>query len=469
MSLDSRVEAALGDLRPTASASPEKFQCHLGGEPRTLAERMSATRVPGLALAVLDRDGVIFAGGFGKRASALSGITPETPFQVGSISKPVFALGVMRLVEEGVIDLDEDVNAYLKEWRISSGPDWAPRVTLRQLLSHTAGMTVHGFPGYAPGEPTPSVTQVLEGEAPANTPPIVVDVVPGTLQRYSGGGTTIAQKAVVDRTGAPFADLMRQLVLEPVGMLDSSYEQPPQPRLADAAALGHLRNGGPVSGGWHVYPEMAAAGLWTTAADMALLAQALLNTFQGRSSRLPLKPETLTEMLRPQLADQPPESWHIGLGWFCSGRDEELGFGHSGGNEGFIADMRIFPNLGGALVVMTNGLGGFELCLEVESALARARQWPTGLGARRGQANDLSSGVYSDQLGRTAELGAAGGNLTLRLLDHPALVLAPCSTGGWFAEAANVRVRFEPGDDSSDTLVIEQPGKTLRLRSRPES
>ena len=179
----------------------------------------------------------------------------------------------------------------------------------------------------------PTATQLLNGEAPANTPAVLVDAVPGTLQRYSGGGTTIAQQAVVDRTGIPLAELMRQLVLEPVGMRDSGYEQPPRLSTAAVAALGHRHDGAPVPGGWHVYPELGAAGLWTTPADMARLAAALLDTFHGRRSTLSLRPETLASMLRPPV-DQPEGGEYIGLGWFCGGQGKEFVFGHSGGNEG---------------------------------------------------------------------------------------------------------------------------------------
>jgi CubicO group peptidase (beta-lactamase class C family) len=162
--------------------------------------------------------------------------------------------------------LDADIRTYLKSWQIPAGDDgWGPRINLRQLLSHTAGTTVHGFPGYPADGTWPSLAQILDGVPPANTSPIFVELVPGLQFRYSGGGTSIAQLAVTHVVGTAFPDLMRELVLAPLKMEDSSFEQPPSSRLADRAAVGHPQNGTPIPGGWHVYPEMAAAGLWSYA------------------------------------------------------------------------------------------------------------------------------------------------------------------------------------------------------------
>lgn len=196
-----------------------------------------------------------------------------TLFQAGSISKPVAALAALRLVEQGKLSLDEDVNAKLVSWKVP-GNEFTKeqKVTLRRLLTHSAGLTVHGFPGYAAGAQVPTLVQVLNGEKPANTPAIRVDTVPGRLWRYSGGGYTIMQQLLIDVTQKSFPELMRQLVLEPAGMKHSTYEQPLPPARAGEAATAHDANGQPVKGQFHTYPEMAAAGLWTTPTDLALLA-----------------------------------------------------------------------------------------------------------------------------------------------------------------------------------------------------
>src|SRR5262249_44860467 len=141
------------------------------------------------------------------------------------------------------------------------------KVTLRRIMSHSAGLTVHGFPGYAVGEPVPSLVEILDGKKPANTPPIVVDILPGSQFRYSGGGYTIMQLIMTDVTGQPFPDLMQQLVLRKAGMDHSTYEQPLPAPLSAKAASGYRADGKLVPGKYHTYPEMAAAGLWTTPTD----------------------------------------------------------------------------------------------------------------------------------------------------------------------------------------------------------
>src|SRR5262249_46759440 len=256
--------------------------------------------------------------------------TRTPPSQAGSISKPVCALAVMRLVEQGTLDLDVDVNGYLSSWRAPANGGWQPRITLRQLLSHTAGTTVHGFRGYPASGPWPTPLQVLQGVPPANTPEVIVDLMPGLAFCYSGGGTTIAQQVVVDVLGRPFPELMRELIFDPLGMVDSTFEQPLPAAMAACAATAHPLNGQPLAGGWNVYPEMAAAGLWTTAADLSRLAVALVQAVREEQSALPLKTETVAAMLRPQLADERIGEHFVGLGWYCSGEGEDFCFGHSG-------------------------------------------------------------------------------------------------------------------------------------------
>ncbi len=249
-----RIGRVTSDLREESTIPGQD------GSPSPVHQRMEQTCTPALSVGVMDNFDVAWARGFGTLAAGHEPATAHTPFQSGSISKPVFALAVMKLAETGIIDLDTDVNSYLKSWQLTGKDGWQPRVTLRQLLSHSAGTTIHGFPGYPPSGPLPTIPQILGGVPPANTQAVVVDVLPGTQFRYSGGGTTIAQQVVVDVTGSPFPELMRELILDPVGMVDSGYEQR-APAVFARAARGHALNGVEMPGGYHVYPEMAAAGL----------------------------------------------------------------------------------------------------------------------------------------------------------------------------------------------------------------
>src|SRR5262249_28862087 len=174
------------------------------------------------------------------------------------------------------------------------------KVTLRGLLSHTAGLTVHGFPGYATDEPVATVVQVLDGAKPANTRSIRVDILPGSKWRYSGGGYTIMQQMVVDVTGKPFPLFMKEAVLEPLGMRASTFEQPLPAEKARLTASGHLRDRSPVKGRWHIYPEMAAAGLWTTPSDLARFAIGVQEAVAGRSRQTPSPPHAPANVTPPK-------------------------------------------------------------------------------------------------------------------------------------------------------------------------
>jgi CubicO group peptidase (beta-lactamase class C family) len=427
---------------------------------------MAHGATPGLSVAVVEHSDVTWARGFGRRASAIAdAVTPATPFQAGSISKPVFALAVMRLVEARKLDLDADVNDYLLSWRVPANDGWQPRLTLRQLLSHTAGTTVHGFPGYPAAGPWPTVPQILQGLPPASNRPIVVDLLPGAQFRYSGGGTTIAQQVVVDVLRKPFPDVMRELVLEPLGMSDSTYEQPLPTHMAERAAIAHPWNGVPTPGGWHVYPEMAAAGLWTTAADLARLGVEVMRALRGEASKLGLSRAAVAGMLRPQLPDQKPGEDFVGLGWFCTGKDKEFELGHQGGNEGFLAEMRMFPALGQGAVVMINSIQGWFLRGELFESIGREYRWPRSrdLPTTASMATEIGyAGRYRSRDDATVQVMQATEGLLLRFSQQPPLPVFPTAGGEFFARAINLRVRFGGSDAARPTSVtIVLPGKPI--------
>ncbi len=234
---------------------------HHLSQPYSLEDRMRHYHTPGCSIAVVKDGKIDWAASFGvKRASAGEPVTPQTLFQAGSVSKPTFALAVMRLYEQGVLDIDADVNTYLKSWKVPPFEGMEPRITLRQILGHVAGLTVNGFLGYLQTQPIPTLPQVLDGAEPANSPAVRVDILPGTQFRYSGGGTTVAQLAVEDLLGRPLSEVMDELVLRPVGMGQSGYFQPLPEELREKAAVGHPFNGTEIAGGWHVHPEPPLRG-----------------------------------------------------------------------------------------------------------------------------------------------------------------------------------------------------------------
>lgn len=374
------VAVGMAACGPDAAADPDpsrivhelRPRVHIVGveDPAySLVERMEHHRVPGVSLAVIDDHRVVWARGFGVREHGGDApVDTTTRFQAGSISKPVFASGALRLVEEGVLSLDAEVSRYLTSWSLPRTRFTEDRdLTLRHLLSHTGGLTVHGFPGYPIDAPLPTVPEILDGTGPSITGPVRSDTFPGARFTYSGGGYTVAQLMATDLTGERFPELMRRLVLEPVGMSRSTFENPPPDAQARHAASGHEAWDTPLEGRFHVYPEMAAAGLWTTATDLARWAIAVSRSYRGEGGFL--SRETAREMLTPQV--ELPGSGGQGAGWglgpTLAGSGDELRFTHGGRNMGFVATMSMWPASGRGLVVMTNGASDAFLA-EVERA-----------------------------------------------------------------------------------------------------
>lgn len=348
-----------------------RLPVRVAGKPEevmSLSERMAHHHVPGVSVALLEAGHIAWAEGYGaKTFGETEPIMPETRFQAASISKPVAAACALRLVERGLLALDEDVNLKLTSWQVPEGElTGTEKVTLRRLLSHSAGLTVRGFRGYAAGEAVPTTLQVLSGEAPANSEPVVVDLVPGTQLRYSGGGYTVLQQLIEDVTEQTFTEAVRTHVLEPTGMKHSTYEQPLPEALEPEVATAHTPAGATVPGGWHTYPEQAAAGLWTTPTDLARFALALQASLRGDEGAL-LSAHTVREMLTAQLGS-------FGLGLEVKRHGGETWFSHNGANEGYRCAL-LAVTTGQGVVVMTNGDNGASLARELLAGAAHVYGW----------------------------------------------------------------------------------------------
>ena len=347
--------------------------------------------MPGMSVAVMDNFQIAWAKGYGVTEIGTSTpVTPHTMFQAGSVSKPVAATGALFLVQQSKLALDEDINNKLRSWKLPENEFTRDqKVTLRRLLSHTAGLTVHGFPGYDVDEPVPSVPQLLNGESPANTDPVRVDTVPGTLWRYSGGGTVIAQQLMEDVAGKPFPQLMREVLFDKIGMDDSTFEQPLPPEKHAMAASGTQWDGTMVHGRWHTYPEMAAGGLWTTASDLAKFAIEIALSHQGRANHV-LSQSTVQEMLRPQ-TDLPTEASfgkkenpaRMGLGFFLGDETRPDLFGHTGDDAGFEAMLIMDGATGQGAAIMTNSQFGSLIYDYLTDNIAQEYGWKNYVPADR--------------------------------------------------------------------------------------
>ena len=340
----------------------------------SLLDRMKKYQVPGVSMALIDNGKIVWVKTWGVcDVNSAVPVTPDTLFQAASMSKPVAAFAAMRMVDEGLLSLSTPINQYLKRWQLPSNVFTKQQpVTLQNLLSHTAGITVHGFQGYTQDEPHISAIDVLNGASTSNSPAVEVDTLPGTQWRYSGGGYTALQVAMEDVSGKYFPTLLETLLFTPLGMTNSLFQQPLPESYQGSAASGHHANGTVVPGRHNHHPELAAAGLWSTPNDFAKFILAVKSIALGEEGAL-LSPASGQDFLSVQ-AHGAGGPW--GLGFGLHEKDGEvIGFHHDGDNVGFHGHMVGFCNGSGA-VIMTNGDQGPVLIQELLAATAALYQWP---------------------------------------------------------------------------------------------
>ncbi|MEK6287294.1 MAG: serine hydrolase [Acidobacteriota bacterium] len=419
----------------------------------TIQERMKQYKVPGVSIAVINDFKIDWAKAYGvKDIETNEPAGMETLFQAGSISKPVAAMVALKKVEQGKIALDENINNKLTSWKLPDNDFTAKRkVTLANLLSHTGGLTVHGFPGYAIGEKIPTLPQVLDGTVPANTAAVRVDMEPGTKHRYSGGGTTIAQLAIMDIEKKPYPQIAQETVLGPLGMTNSSYNQPLPDQTRKKAASGHKTGGRLVEGKIHVYPEMAAAGLWTNPTDLAKFAIEVQLSLVGKSNKV-LSKETTAKMVTPFIAD------FVGLGFFIEKHGAATYFGHGGADEGFRALLLVHKEKGYGAAIMVNSDNG-QIMNEILRGIAREYQWedflpqPVDVVSVDSKKLDDYVGRFQVNPDRVLTIIKENGKLYAQPTQSPRLDLFPISETEFLRTDANVRYTFVRSAEGNVDLV----------------
>ncbi len=340
----------------------------IDGKPFTLAERMKHYNVAGLSIAVIDNYQIVWAKGYGyadKKENRK--VTANTLFEPGSISKSLNAVGILQLAQQGKLDLNQDINQYLVNWKfpydtVSHGK----KITTAQLLSHTAGLGVHGFPGYHRDSAIAAVTDILDGRAPSNTGAVRSIQEPGKESRYSGGGILITQQMLIDLTKQQYEQYMYEHVLRPLGMTNSSYNQPPAVSQRKNLATGYRSNGNEVPGKFVVYPEKAAAGLWTTPTDICKYIVEMQLAYQGKSSKL-LNQEMVKLHLTPYKND-------VAMGTFIQNRNGEKYFDHTASNEGFTGLFIGGLTNGKGTAIFVNSDDG-AILFELVNTIALAYNW----------------------------------------------------------------------------------------------
>ena len=426
----------------------------------TIEERMKHYHVPGVSIAVINDGKIEWVKSYGVMdLETGEPVTKQTLFQAGSISKPVAAYGALKISEEGKIDINENVNTYLKTWKLPDNEfTREKKVALKHLLSHTGGLTVHGFLGYSPDLPVPSLEQVLNGAPPANSPPIRVDKEPETGFRYSGGGYTIMQQMLIDIEGKPFPFILKEKVFQPLKMNNSTYDQPLQAEQLKMAATGYLPDGTMTKGKRHTYPEMAAAGLWTTAEDLAKFAVNIQQTLQGESNRV-LSKEMTEKMLTPFGSE------FDGLGLFIDKRKGDTYFGHGGWDEGFSSQMIAHKDKGYGVVVLTNS-NHPDFIDELIRAVARTYGWSNFVSVYKRMEMDTSKfssirGRYHNTNDGLINVYTEGNRLFRKYLRGTSLELFQISDSTYISRENDQLIQFKknPADGQLNILLTNTQGK----------
>jgi CubicO group peptidase (beta-lactamase class C family) len=359
-SVNEKIRSVENNLLPNIMAD--------GDAPLNIQQRMAYYNVRGVSIAVIHDHKIEWAKGYGwADLDSKRPVTTKTLFQAGSVSKSLNAIGVLKLVQDHKIDLYKDINDYLTSWKFPyDSLSKNKKITLANLLSHTAGLTVHGFAGYEKGKALPTITQILNGQKPANSAAIRSMYQPGLRYEYSGGGITISQLIVMDVTHVPYDRYMYNTVLKPMGMTESSYTQPPVDTQG-LLASGYDEKGFAIKNKYHIYPEQAAAGLWTNPTDLAKYIIETQLAFQGKSNKV-LDQRTTKLRLTPYIDAM------AGFGVFIDDMAGEKYFQHGGSDVGFRTQYYGSMEDGNGVVVMVNSDSGGILD-EIINSVAKIYQF----------------------------------------------------------------------------------------------
>jgi len=379
-----------------------------------LEERMKHHNIMGVSIAVVHDFKLEWARGYGwADVSEKRPVSDKTLFQAASISKSLNGVGVMKLVQDKKLDLHTDINQYLTSWKFPYDTVSKNKpITVAALLSHTAGLTIHGFPGYARGDSLPTLQQILDGQKPANTEAVRSFTEPGANVTYSGGGITISQLIVMDVTHQPYDEYMQKNVLDPMGMTGSFFAQPPLASDSSLLATGYKVDGTKIEGKYHIYPEQAAAGLWTNPSDLSKYIIETAMSYNGKSDRV-LTPEFTKLRLAPVMQD-------AAAGVFVERKDSSFYFSHGGANEGFTCYYVGDVISGNGMVIMTNSDNG-SLSSEVANSVATVYGWKDYYQPVYKTVIDVDEAVLSRYVGKYE----AEGQVTNVKMEGRSLLVSP--------------------------------------------
>lgn len=421
-------------------------------------ERMKEFNVPGFSFALISDGEIEWTGYYGvKDANTGTPVDHETLFQAASIAKPVTAFAIGRMHDAGLFELDAPVEQYLTDFVLPGQQMWTSSVTLRNILAHTSGISGGGYPGYEQGVELPTELQILTGMSPANTQAIRLENEPNTTIAYSGGGYTLIEHMLQARLESDFADIMQEWVFEPLDLSASSFLQPLPQTAHEKVAKAHELDGAVVDGGWNNYPERAAAGLWTTADDLARFAIEVRNAYLGDSELL--SQATAHEMLSSQIDD-------AAVGFLVRGEGDSFTFRHAGSNRGYFGYFVMHLNSGDGAVYLSNSNNGSTLGAEMLRAASRHYGWAemqTELYTRielDSESLEILAGTYEMNTGWQVRVTYLAGNNQIALVfpNDDIYPLVPIGAGRFIYQRDGTQARFEIQEGIQSIELYGQTG-----------
>lgn len=335
--------------------------------PDVLQQIYMESSIPGMTVSIVQSDSIdnyVF-GGTG--CSTNKKIDQHTQFQAGSISKVFAALSVILLHEEKKINLHEDIRPYIDKTVFESNK----KITVAQLVSMTAGLNVESFQGYEQDAHLPSLREIIAGQAPANNAHIELVIEPGSKYIYSGGGYTVLELLIETLSGQTYTNFVKKNIFNKIGMSDTTFLIQQDIETNDVAC-GTDTNGNKIASGWRIYPELAAAGAWTTSNDLANLAKNIIASYKNSPNGL-FSSTSINHILKKQINST------YGLGFHISECEHTICIDKAGATEGYRSIMLIYPKLGNAIIVMTNSSKGTAVFKKVISAVEDFYNWPVVL------------------------------------------------------------------------------------------
>lgn len=431
--------------------------------PANVEARMAEHKVPALSVAVIRNGALDWSAAWGALETGSGRAGCDSLFQAGSLAKPVTVLAALRMQQQGVIDFDKDIATHLASYTLPAGAQTAANpVTLRNLFTHTSGITPGGYDGYAQGQPIPTDVQTVRAEAPANSRKVEVLEAPGESLVYSGGGYTVAEIALQDTLKQPFEQIMQQWLLTPVGMRQADFTVPLPAASHAHAARGHRADGSVVPGGWHHHPEQAAAGLWATASDMAAFLVELHKGYVGTS-------EVFTQASIRELMANPID--RHAYGFRLIGEGEDVFLTHYGGTVGYRAGMTLNLRTGDGAVYLANSDNGSNLGREFLAAVSRTYQWPVFRGTEVTRTTQPAEVLQSlvgkyvfDEEGPTVAVVYENDVLTLVFPNGDRYAMTPIQGGPRDFIHADTGVRASFGGEGDD-MAMQLYGQTGRRKA----